>query len=202
MPMRGTRSPASFFYFLKMFMNDFLILAAAQPGIAEMARETGEKFGFYWPLFLSQMVSFIIVAFLLHRFAYKPILKVLEERRQTIAEGLANSERIKQELAQTEAARKEILNQANVQANRLIEEARAAAAKVQETETQRAIAAAEQIIAKAREAAALDHAKMLADLKREVAQLVIRTTASVTGKILTTDDQKRLSEEANRQLAA
>jgi F-type H+-transporting ATPase subunit b len=184
-------------------MNDFLMIAAAQDGgLLDMARSTGEAFGFHWSLFLSQMVSFIIVAFLLHRFAYKPILQVLEERRQTIAEGLANAERIKLELAQTEAARKEVLNQANTQANRLIEEARAAAAKVQETETQRAIAAAEQIIIKAREAAALDHAKMLTDLKREVAQLVIRTTANVTGKVLTTEDQRRLSEEANRQIAA
>ncbi|MEI7808671.1 MAG: ATP synthase F0 subunit B, partial [Verrucomicrobiota bacterium] len=64
-----------------------------------------------------------------------------------------------------------------------------------------AIAAAEQIIAKAREAAAQDHAKMLADLKREVGRLVVQTTTTVTGKILTTDDQKRLAEETQKQLS-
>jgi F-type H+-transporting ATPase subunit b len=41
---------------------------------------------------------------------------------------------------------------------------------------------------------------MLAELKREVGQLVLRTTASVTGKVLTSDDQRRLSEETARQL--
>ena len=56
--------------------------------------------------------------------------------------------------------------QANAQANKFIEEARAAAARVQEQETQKAIAAAEQIMVKAREAAAQDHARMLAELKR------------------------------------
>jgi len=91
---------------------------------------------------------------------------------------------------------------ANTQATKLIEEARAAAAKVQESETQRAIAAAEQIIAKAREAAAQDHDKMLQELKKEVGQLVVRTTAQVTGKILTLDDQKRLIEDTNKQIAA
>ena len=43
---------------------------------------------------------------------------------------------------------------------------------------------------------------MLAELKREVGRLVVQTTATVTGKILTPDDQKRLAEETTRQLAA
>ena len=79
-----------------------------------------------------------------------------EDRRQRIAEGLANAEKIKAELAKTEAARRKILKQASSQANKIIEEARAAAARVQEQETQKAIATANQIIAKAREAAEPD----------------------------------------------
>ena len=104
-------------------------------------------------------------------------------------------------MQKTEAARLEVLNQANSQANKLIEEARTAAARVREQETQKAIAAAEQIISKAREAAAADHARMLTDLKREVGRLVVQTTATVTGKVLTPEDQKRLAEETSRQLA-
>jgi F-type H+-transporting ATPase subunit b len=92
--------------------------------------------------------------------------------------------------------------QAGDQANGLIEEARIAAARVREVETQKAIAAAEQIVAKAREASAQDHARMLAELKREVGRLVVQTTATVTGKVLTADDQKRLAEETEKQLTA
>src|SRR5436189_131023 len=79
-----------------------------------------------------------LVCTLLYFFAYKRVLAMLEERRQKIAEGLANAEKIKAELARTEAQRAEVLAQANTQATRLIEEARAAAAKVQEQETQKA----------------------------------------------------------------
>ena len=190
------------FCFRASSMIEHVILAAAGGGVLDMAKSTGEQFGFNTSLFISQLISFLIVAFLLHRFAYKPILKVLEERRQLIAQGLENAERIKHELAQTEAARQKIMTDANAQANKLIEEARNAAAKVQETETQRAIAAAEQIIAKAREAAAQDHQRMLNELRKEIGQLVVRTTAQVTGKVLTPDDQKRLIEETNKQLAA
>ena len=93
------------------------------------------------------------------------------------------------------------MTQAGDQANKLIEEARNAAVRVREVETQKAIAAAEQIIIKAREAAAQDHARMLAELKREVGRLVVQTTATVTGKILTPEDQRRLAKETEKQLA-
>ena len=82
-----------------------------------------------------------------------------------------------------------------MQATKLIDEAREVASRVQKEETQKAIVAAEQIIAKAREAAEQDHLRMLADLKKEVAHLVVQTTATVTGKILTPQDQNRLAEE-------
>jgi F-type H+-transporting ATPase subunit b len=167
----------------------------------DQIHDVARTFGVDWSHLIAQIISFCIVCILLYNFAYKRVLTMLEERRQRIAEGLANAEKSKAELAKAETQRQEILAQANVQANKLIEEARAAAARVQEQETQKAIAAAEQIIAKAREAAAQDHARMLADLKREVGRLVVQTTATVTGKILTSDDQRRLAEETAKQVA-
>jgi F-type H+-transporting ATPase subunit b len=169
---------------------------------AGMVDDTAKAFGVNWAHLIAQIISFGIVAILLQRLAYKPVLNILAERRKRIAESLANAEKIKAELARAETQRQEVLAQANNQALKLIEEARAAAARVQETETQKAIAAAEQIISKAREAAAADHARMLAELKREVGRLVVQTTATVTGKILTPDDQKRLAEETAKQVAA
>ena len=127
---------------------------------------------------------------------------MLEERRQQIALGLANADEIKAELARTEAQRQEVMAEANLQANRLIEEARAAAAGVQQEETRKAVAAAEQIVARAREATAQDHARMLAELRREVGRLVVQTTAAVTGKVLTPEDQRRLAEATARRLSA
>jgi F-type H+-transporting ATPase subunit b len=181
-------------------METFVLFAAS--GLGEMATETARTFGVDWPHFIAQVISFSIVAFLLHKFAYKPILKVLEERRQRIAEGLANADKIKAELARTESARQEVINQANVQAQRLIEEARAAAARVKEQETQKAIATATDIVEKARQATQAEHARMLADLRREVGRLVVATTGRVVGKTLSPEDQQRLAGEATRELAA
>lgn len=182
-------------------MNAFLL--AVQVGVnAERPERIVTTFGVDWPHLLAQVASFCIVCLILYRFAYRPVLKMLEVRRQQIAQGLANAEQIRAELARTEAQRQDVLTHANAQANKLIEEARAAAARVQEQETRKAIAVAEQIIIKAREAAAQDHDRMLADLKREVGRLVVQATATVTGKILTSEDQRRLVEETVRQVTA
>jgi F-type H+-transporting ATPase subunit b len=161
-----------------------------------------ETLGIQWPKLIAQFVNFAIVLFVLWRFAYKPVFQLLETRRQKIADGISNAEKIKAELTATETERKRVLAEAGDQAAKLIEDARNAAVRVSEAETQKAIAAAEQIIAKAREAAAQDHAKMLAELKREVGRLVVQTTSTVTGKILTADDQTRLAKEAEKQLTA
>lgn len=175
------------------------ILAAGS--FVDIARDTAETFGWNPRLFLSQVVSFAIVAFLLRRFAYKPILTVLEERRQRIAEGLLNADKIKQQLVEAETRYAEILAKANAQAQKMIDEARESSAHLAERKQQEAITAAEQIVAKAQEASAMERERTMADLKRELGRLVVDTTAKVTGKVLTADDQKRLQEEASRQLA-
>ena len=176
------------------------ILAAASTG--DMVREVGETFGFDWKIFLSQVISFVIVALVLRRFAYKPILAVLEERRQRIAEGLLNAEKIKQQLAEAEQRHGEILAKANAQAQKMIDEARESAEHVGARKQQEAIAAAEQIIAKAQEASAIERERVMMELKRELGRLVVDTTAKVTGKVLTSEDQRRLQEEASRQIAS
>jgi F-type H+-transporting ATPase subunit b len=180
-------------------MNIPMILAAAE---GNLAQETAAKFGFQFPLFISQCISFAIVAFLLHRFAYKPVLAVLEERRRKIAAGLADAAKMREQLAEAEQQISKRFAEAAAEAQRIIDEARSAGASLRETKAQEAIAEAEQIIAKAREASTLDRDRMMSELRAELGRLVVDTTAKVAGKVLTADDQRRLSEEAARQLAA
>lgn len=170
--------------------------------LADLARSTGETFGFQKQLFFSQVISFCVIAFALHRFAYKPILNVLEERKLRIAESLANADKIKAELASAQAKAQEIVGEAGQQATKIIEEARAVGAREVEKASQQAIATANQIIAKAKEANEAELARMKAELRREVARLVVQTSAKVTGGILTGDQQNRLAEDAAKQLAA
>ena len=84
----------------------------------------------------------------------------------------------------------------------MIEEARAAAKQVSERENQRAVAQAGEIIQKAREAGEAEQKRLMAELRKELSRLIVETTARVTGKVLTAGDQKKITEEATRELAA
>lgn len=177
-----------------------LALQMAQEGgqVAQIAR----TFGVDWPHLASQILSFSIVCAILYKFAYRNVLAMLEERRQQIAQGLANAEKIKAELDKTEAQRQEVMARAYQESARVIQEARDAADRLLKQETQKAIASAEQIVGKAHEAAAQDRDRMAGELKREVGHWVVEATAALMGKVLTADDQRRLAEETAKQVAA
>lgn len=177
--------------------------AVAMQAVAESGSQiesVARTFGVDWTHLGAQIVSFGIVCAVLYLLAYKPILRILDARRQQIASGLANAEKIKAELARIELERQDVLTKADGEGKQLIEEARAAAARVRAEETRKATSAAEQILARAREAAERDRAQMLVELRREVGRLVVQTTATVTGKLLTDEDHRRLAEETARQL--
>ena len=173
-----------------------------QEGGGGPVEEIARTFGVDWPHLTAQLISFGIVCAALYWLAYRPVLRMLEARRQQIAQGLANTEKINAALADIDAQRKSVMVEAQAQATRLIAEAREIAKRLQEQETQRSIASAEQIVAKAREAAEQEHRRMLAELRREVGRLVIQTTTAVVGKVLTPDDERRLAEETARQLTS
>jgi F-type H+-transporting ATPase subunit b len=177
----------------------FLAVQAAAEGGGQI-EQVARTFGVDWTHLGAQMISFGIVCVVLYLFAYKPILRMLDARREQIASGLANAEKIKAELAQIESERQNVLTKAGAEGKQLIEEARAAAARVQAEETQKATAAAEEILARAREAAERERARALAEAKREVGRLVVQTTAAVTGKVLTNEDHRRLIDETANQL--
>lgn len=184
----------------------FLAAASAQDGgiwssIKDSANDTVVRFGLNWWLFLSQCISFLIVAFFLWKFAFKRVVTILESRRQTIAEGLENADKIKKRLAEAEAKYQEILTKANDEAQQMINEARASSGALADKKTQQAIGEAEQILVKAREQTAVERDKVFAELKREIGRLVVDTTSKVSGKVLNDEDQRRLAEETARQVA-
>lgn len=164
--------------------------------------QIAETFGVDWPHLTAQVISFSIVCVLLVPLAYRPILAMLARRRELIAQGLANTQKINAALAAIDLQREEIIGAARDEAEQLIDEGRAVAKRIREQEAQRATAMADRIVLKAREQADRERAVMVAMVKREIGHLVVETTAAVAGRILTPDDQRRLVEETTRQLNA
>jgi F-type H+-transporting ATPase subunit b len=163
--------------------------------------ELAQTFGVDWPHLLAQTVSFAIVCALLYRFAYTPVLTMLQARRQQIAQGLENTEKINARLKEIDAERHNVLAATQSEAARIIATARETAKKATEQETARARTIGEQVLRRSHDAAAQDRERMMADARREVTHLVVETTAAVTGKVLTEADQQRLASEAARRIA-
>lgn len=160
------------------------------------------QFGVTWAKLIAQIIIFLILYGTLNKFAFGPIIKVLEERRRRIEEGQANAEKIKVQLAEAEKRYEEVLHKANLEAQQLIEEARKSGEALSQKQAQDAIRQAEEIISKARADIGIERNKMESEVRKEMVSLVVDTTAKVTGKVLTAADQARLSEETTRQLAA
>ena len=160
-----------------------------------------ETFGLAWPKFISQVVIVLIVYFILLKYAFGPILAMLEARRQRITDGEENPKKIESELEKAEEKVQGMLDEANGDAERLIAEARESAESVRNQKTQEAVKEAQSIIEKAREASKLEHEKAMNELKSDFGRLLIDATSKVTGKVLDDSDQKRINDETAGQVA-
>jgi F-type H+-transporting ATPase subunit b len=168
----------------------------------ETANNVAEQFGVYWPNLIAQIILFFIVYWVLSKFAFKPIMAMLEERRRRIEEGQINAEKIKQQLAEAQIKYEETLARANAEAQRLIDEVKASGEKLAEEKRQAALAEAQEIVRRTQESLSLERERTMAELKKEVGRLVAETTEKVTQKILTPQDHQKINEETARQIAA
>lgn len=162
--------------------------------------EIFETFGVQPILLLAQIVNFIILLFLLNKFAYKPIMKVLDERKHKIETSVMQAEEVEKKLAETESRQKEIIGRAERESTKIIEEAKTAIKKLQEetmVETSKKI---EEALLKNKESIKLEREKMMSEVKADMADLVADTTKKVLGKTLTSKDNDELVKDSLKDL--
>lgn len=160
------------------------------------------QFGVNVPSLLAQILNFCILAFLLYRFAVKPIVATLDERQAKITDGLKYAEEMKRKLADAQRHHAETMKQAALEAQKVIEEARESAKAHMERQLQETTKQAEDMLKKAQEAIALEHKKMLQEARQELAQLVVQTTSAVLSRDLSQAERASFAESALRELAS
>lgn len=165
------------------------------------ASDIASQFGLEAPKLIAQVLIFLVVFKVLKSKAFGPILAMLEQRRQRIADGESKLEKIARDLAEAEKNAKAIVDKANDDANRLVKEAGESARSLAEKRQQEAIQEAGQILAKARDAAQLEHDQLLSQLKSQFGRMVADATSRVTGKVLNSDDQSRINQETAAQVS-
>lgn len=160
-----------------------------------------EKFGVSLQALIAQMINFCLVAIALYFLAVKPIAATLDERQQKIADGLQYAEEMKTQLAEAERERAEKVKEAAVEAQAILSEAREQSKEMIEQKTQEAAAQAESIIRKASEATEQEREKMLAEVRQEVARLVVATSSKVLSRNLSDEEKQSFSDAAADELA-
>jgi F-type H+-transporting ATPase subunit b len=180
-----------------------LILAQTTVPAAEAASgitKLFSDFGINWSGFIAQLVSFCFVAFVLWRFAFKPVIATLDERKQKIESGLKYAEEMKAKLDATRQESAELIKKAQLEGAKFIEEARKAAKDFSDREQKAATERANEIVAKAQQAIELEHKKMIADTRGEIARLVVAITQRVLARELSEADRTRYNDSAAREL--
>ena len=191
-------------------LSSLLILAQVTSHAAEATAAHGEAatgitkifhdFGISWPFFLAQVLNFSIVAFILWKFAFKPVIATLDERKQKIASGLQYADEMKAKLEATQQESATSAKRAQLEATRIIDEARKAAKDFLDKQSSETSAKANDILAKAQQSIELEKKKMLAEARTEIARLVVVTTQRVLAKELTDADRSRYNDSATREL--
>ena len=140
-----------------------------------------ETLGVHFPSLLIYLVNFLIVLGLLFAFAYKPILRLMDQRAERIRESLEASERAREQAATSQAAVEEQLVEARREAQRIMDQAREAAERFRAEEMERARAEAETFVARAqsdiqreRDAAIEEVRANFSDLAMTAAERVVR----------------------------
>ena len=183
------------------FINQSISMLAAAGGSEEGSGSILETLGVDTPKLIAQIIIFLIVFFILRKFAFGPVRQILDERKGRIAEGEENLKKIAKDLEDAEVKKGEVISEANSKAELLIGEARESAEVLAEKKREEATKEASAIVAKAHEAGALEQEQLRAELKRDVGRLIIDTTTKVTGKILNDDDQAKINEETSSQVS-
>ena len=182
-------------------LANFLFFATAEPAATGGAvHELLEQFGIEPAILLSQVISFSLLAFVLYRYGFKPILAAVDERQKKIESGLVYADEMKKKLEQAQSESQELLRKAALEAQAVVTDARKSAKELLEKQTQDAAAQGASILEKAQQSIELERRKMLAEVRGEIARLVTLTTAKVLSKELSSEEKTRFANAATREL--
>lgn len=159
------------------------------------------QFGIQPVLLAAQIVNFLIILLVLKRFFYKPIVKMLDDRKKRIEESLQNADQIEEKLQKTEEKTAEILEKARSQAQEIISEAKTTAQRIYVEASSESREAGEQILSLARLEMAKERENMKQELEKETMTLVADIVQKVLGKTLKPSEKQSLTQKAVSEMS-
>lgn len=144
---------------------------------------------------LAQVVNFIVLLVILGKFAYKPLMRVLDERRERIANDLDSAEKTRNEAAALKEDYSKKLAEARSEAAAIVAKAEKAADKVHSDSIAEAQAEKEQMIKAAKQTIEQEKQQAMAEIRTQVIVLATEIAGKVVAEKLNSDDDKKLIEK-------
>jgi len=161
-----------------------------------------ELLGLNWNDFLWHTVNFAVLIFLVNRFLYKPVVGLLDERRERIRESLEAADRARSDAERADREREVLLAETRREIQEMLTQAQQTAARVQEDARAQATEDARRIVEAARREADAERAQAMTDLRREVAGLAVQAAERVIGQSLNDQTHRRLVDDFLAEPAA
>ena len=175
-----------------------VLLLAVTPMMAAATEEKAEgiaALGFSLPALIGNLINFTILLIVLRLFLYKPVLKLLDERKARIQEGLERAEQAASAASASEVEVRAAVEAAQAQGRDFVAQAQAGAAQLRAELEESARADAEQIVSRAREEVQIERDQAIELLRREFAGLTITAAERVTRQTLDRAAHQRLIDE-------
>ena len=151
-------------------------------------------------LFVWTIITFMVLFFVLAKFAWKPLIKMLQEREEMIRDSLDDAEKAKAELEHLNEESEAIMTKARAEAQTILANGKAAAEKVKEDTIAKAKEQAIKIIKKTEKQIQIEKDKAIADIKQEVVNLSLSVAKKLINKNLNDADNKSLIEETLKKV--
>ncbi len=153
-------------------------------------------------LFLWTILTFLVLLGLLAKFAWKPLLAVLDQRQEMIRQSLDDAEKAKQELEQLQQKSKEILSEARAEAQSIVSKSRTEAERLKAELREKAKTEADSILSNSEKQIQLETEKAISQIRSDVADLSHLIASKLIGKNLTKEDDEALIEESLKQIGS
>jgi F-type H+-transporting ATPase subunit b len=153
-----------------------------------------------WGLMVWTLVCFAITFFVLRRYAFGPVQKIIDERRQRIRQALDEADNARAEARRLLEEHRSLMQQARGDAEEILSEARRVAESQRDRMRDELEADRQRRIEETTKQIAAETRRALEQIRAEVADLTLEATSKVTGKVLTDDDHRRLIEDAIGEL--
>ena len=156
--------------------------------------------GIQWSVLLAQVVNFAILIFVLQRYVYGPVLKVIDERRSVVTESLKKAEEIDKNKEDLDKERVKILRKADEEAGALLGRAKVEADSIRAEIEKAAKAQAAGIIAKGEQQLLNDRATMITDIQHKLAHAIVLSAEKILRREFSKEDQQSFEEELKQNL--